>query len=272
MLSGFNGRGKLGGLHAGLILLTPLGHGAAVAEETAEAPVAVPPGQTPLEPPSSFLSTAFSAIKGAFSPAAAAPIPVPVTSPELDLHGHPAPPPPPVPAFKPMSWGGPEIDPYAEPVAADPYADYNAQHSQPPFDVYAHSKSSAPKAQAHSHNLTPEKIQKIQKNVQKVLEMHKNNHQRSSEDFPRFDGLDFYRNVLQKGGKIPLLPTPVVTDAELGVLSADLQPAEQSSTTTTTTTTSTTTARPKTRTTTVENSRRKKDIKYYLRGNRIVEV
>lgn len=160
-----------------------------------------------------------------------------------------------------MSWGA--VNSYGEPATAEAYPDYSPHQS---YNNYAAAKHSVPTV---SHGLTPEKLQKISDNLDKIAQLQL--HARSSEEHPRFDGLDVYRQMLQKGGKIPLLPTPVVTDAEIGVLPADQLPTEPpktSPTTVTSTTTTTTTHQPPSDATT----QRRKDVKFLLRGNKIVIV
>ncbi|KAM3961007.1 uncharacterized protein ACR2FA_004955 [Aphomia sociella] len=252
-----DGRGKLNGVHAGVLLLTPLGD--ATPSETQEAPNI---GHTPLEPPPSILHTVYSAIKNAFSSAA----PVYATN-DHSLTNQPPPPPQPVPPFKPMTWGA--VNSYGEPAMADAYSDYDPRNPHPPFD-YAQSKKSVAPHVAHKvhHGLTPDKIQKINRNLNKLAMYMNENIQRSSEDLPTFTGLQNYKEMLQKG-QIPLFPTPVVTDNDIGVLPADFLPSEPADTTSSSTST-TTTVKPKT--TTVNGNNRRKDAKYILRGNKIVEV
>lgn len=256
------GRGKLNGLHAGLILLTPVGGESHGEMQHAASEIS----HTPLEPPSSFLHTAFSAIKNVFSsvaPSSAYHEP-PEESHHEEIIDHP---PPPVQPFQSISWGA--VNSYGDPASVDTYPDYDPRHPHQPFDVHASSKSAR-----HSHYvpkepiITPEKIQKIRKNINKALKMHQSMH-RSSEELPQLNSLNVYSQMLMKGGQLPLFPTPVVTDAEIGVLSGELQPSPESSTTTTTTTN---TSKVIVQSTTTESPRRKKDIKYILRGNRIVEV
>jgi hypothetical protein len=93
--------------------------------------------------------------------------------------------------------------------------------------------------------------------------MNGNQNERSSEDLPVFTGLGKYQEML-RNGQIPLLPTPVVTDTEIGVLPADILPDPI-------TTSTTTTAKPKT-TAAPSDTNRRTDTKYILRGNKIVLV
>lgn len=252
------GRGTLGGVHAGLVFLAPLA--AAGAGDAAGAPH---PGHTPLEPPSSVLNTVFSAIKNAFS-TVAAPASFAPSAPGLieePYSNQPPPPLQPAPEFKPMAWDSPAFNSYGEPATVDAYSNYDPSNPHPPFN-YATAKHSI--APTHKTGLTPEKIQKINFNLEK-LNHYMNQQARSSEDLPKFNGLEAYRQMLEKG---PLLPTPVVTDNEIGVLPAELLPDLDISSTSSTST-STTTERPNK--TTVAETRRK-DYKYFLRGNRIILV
>lgn len=248
-------------MHAGLVFLTPLAdHGETL--ETAHS------GHTPLEPPPSVLHTVFSAIKNAFSTVPAqtytAPAHTAPSGPGLleEPYSHQPPPPPQtVPEFKPMAWDQPAVNSYGEPAAVDTFSNYDPRNPSPPFDYEAAKHSIAP---TYKSGLTPEKIQKINFNIQK-LNNYMNQQARSSEALPNFNGLEAYQELLKKG---PLLPTPVVTDNEIGVLPAELLPDLDTVTTTTTSSTTTTTERPQS--TTIET--RRKDYKYFLRGNRIVLV
>ncbi|XP_037302807.1 uncharacterized protein LOC119193315, partial [Manduca sexta] len=210
---------------------------------------------TPIEPPSSILHSVYSAIKNTFS-----------TAPsyhEEPLVNQPPPPPQPVPEFKPMGWGA--VNSYGEPAMVDAYSDYDPRNTHPPFD-YSISKHAVV---THSKGLTPEKMQKIRNNLKKV-QVYLNQNERSIEEVPQFTRLESYAKMLKKG-QVPFVPTPVVHDNEIGVLPAELLPdplfTTSSSTTTSTTTTTTTTERPHT---TEQN--RGKDVKYILRGNKIVQV
>ncbi|XP_052749374.1 integumentary mucin C.1 [Galleria mellonella] len=268
-----DGRDKLNGVHAGVLLLTPLGD--AVPSQTQEAPSI---GHTPLEPPPSILHKVYSAIKNVFSSAAPE-----YAANDNSLVHHPPPPPQPVPPFKPMTWGA--VNSYGEPAMADAYSDYDPRNPHPPFEQVASKKSITPHV-AHKvqQGLTPAKIQKIKRNLNK-LAMYMNEHiHRSSEDLPTFTGLEKYKEMIKKG-QVPLFPTSVVTDDEIGVLPAEFLPSDTltttstptSSTTTKSTTISstvtTTTTKTTTKTnTTTNNNNRSKDAKYYLRGNRIVQV
>ncbi|XP_075971339.1 uncharacterized protein LOC142973488 [Anticarsia gemmatalis] len=294
----FDGRGKLNGVHAGLVFLTPLG-------EEAETLDTAHSGHTPLEPPPSILHTVYSAIKNAFSstaPSMTAPAPAhtapstsygvpapsygappPAYGPPSASYGVPAPsytapaqveasyqpppPPQPVPNFKPMSWGA--VDSYGQPAAVDTYPDFDPRNPSAPVQSYDYASAKravVPTTHYVKTGLTPEKIQKIRTNLKKVTD-YLNEHKRSSEDFKLTD-LDTYKSMLEKG-QIPFLPTPVVSDNEIGVLPAEvLDPL--TTTTSTTTTTTTTTEKPKT--TTENEQNRRKDVKYYLRGNKIVQV
>lgn len=243
------------------MILTPLGD-AAPSESHPHS------GHTVLEPPPSILNTVYSAIKNAFAS------PPAITE---EATYQPPPPPPPIPSFKPMTWGA--VNSYGEPAAIDAYPDYDPRNPHPPFD-YASSKLSVvpPKRQHHhiKQGLTSDKIQKISHNLGKLAAYMNENVQRSSEDLPKFTGLDAYREMMEKH-MIPLLPTPVVTDNEIGVLPADLLPTDllpndilpTDPMTTTTTTTTTSTEKPAT-TTENEQKRERKDVKYYLRGNKII--
>lgn len=252
------GRGKLNGVHAGVLLLTPLGDPST--SETHETPTI---GHTPLEPPPSVLHTVYSAIKNVFTPVAPEYAPA-----DASLTNQPPPPPQPIPPFKPMTWGA--VNSYGEPAMADAYSDYDPRNPHPPFDYAASKKSAAPAPQPTIHRgLTPDKIQKISHNLNKLAVYMNENIHRSSEDLPTFTGLANYKEMIKKG-QVPLFPTPVVTDNEIGVLPADLLPSDPStSSTTTTTTTTTTTVKPNT---TESGNNRRKDAKYILRGNKIVEV
>lgn len=272
------GRSKLTGVHAGLVLLAPLGDDSSNAIH--HAPTG--PSHTPLEPPPSILHSAYSAIKDAIShvvPSHAPPAPTSYAAEHhehhenQEIHDHPPPPPPPpVPPFKPMQW--PAFNSYGEPAAPDSYSDYSPlqnYNTVPSYDHYAaakHSKTSHYHQPGVSHGLTPEKLRKIQKNLDKLA--HLNLHQRSSEEQPQFNALEAYRLLFEKGS--PLLPTPVVDDAEIGVLPAAVLPTElptlpSSPPSPTVTTTTPTTAPP-----TDEKTRRRKEAKFVLRGNKIVIV
>ncbi|XP_048478884.1 SKI family transcriptional corepressor 2 isoform X1 [Plutella xylostella] len=252
-----DGRSKLNGVHAGLVILTPL------AETNEVQHVAATAHHTPLEPPSSLLHSAFSAIKNVFSSAAP-------SYPPAELHEQP-PPPQPAPPFRPMTWGA--VNSYGEPATVDSFTDYDPRNQHQSFDYASSKKSSVPKIPSvQQHGLTPEKLHKISANLDKLAHMQL---QRSSEELPRFDAVSAYRQLLQ-GARMPFLPTPVVSDAELGVLPAELlspEPPSPSPMTTTTTTTTTTPAPPTTTTQpSEEKTRRRKDVKYILRGNKIVVV
>ncbi|CAK1545980.1 unnamed protein product [Leptosia nina] len=240
--SQLDGRGKLSGVHAGLVILTPLGDAAASESHH--------PGYPPLEPPS-ILNSVYSAIKGVFSSAA----------PTSDTHlTHQEPPlSQPVPPFRPMTWGA--VDSYGEPAMVETYPDYDPR--TPNSYDYASSKKSVVSPPIHSKGLTPDKIQKINKNLDK-LAAYMNEHQRSAEVVPKFN--DQYGDMLRKG-QIPFLPTPVVSDNEIGVLPAELLPDDDPITSSSTTSS---TSAPNV--TSDNSSRRKKDTKYILRGNKIVEV
>lgn len=161
-----------------------------------------------------------------------------------------------------MSWGA--VNSYGQPAAADYYSDYDPRIPAQSYDYAAPKRSVAPTVK--TSGLTPEKIQKIKNNLKKVT-AYINQQQRSSESFKLTD-LDAYREMLVKG-EIPFLPTSVVSDNELGVLPAEvLDPITTTTSTTTTSTTTTTTEKPQT---TTEQNRRQ-DVKYYLRGNKIVQV
>ncbi|XP_022825552.1 uncharacterized protein LOC111355733 [Spodoptera litura] len=296
-----DGRGKLNGVHAGLVILTPLGDVApSETLDTAHTEHSGHTGHTPLDPPPSILHTVYSAIKNAFTstastltePSYGAPSYAPASEPSYGAPSYapayptsygedpiapaapvayqPPPPPQPIPSFKPMSWGA--VNSYGQPAAPDSYIDYDPRTPTHGYMDYATPKRSvAPTVK--KQGLTPEKIQKITTNLKKVTAYINNSQQkRSSEEFKLTD-LEAYREMLTKG-EIPFLPTPVVSDNEIGVLPAEiLDPlpsvATTTSTTTTTTipTTSTTTAKPQT----TEQTRRQ-DVKYYLRGNKIVQV
>lgn len=278
------GRGKLNGLHAGLVFLAPLGDTPSETLETAHS------GHTPLDPPPSILHSVYSAIKHVFNgppptspghtaPAQTAPAtyaaytgytaPAAPTGPSGPAHieepysHQPPPPPQPVPQFKPMepmSWGA--VNSYGQPAADETFPDYDPRHPHPSFHHSPVKKSAPTVYPTHKTGLTADKLQKISFNLNKLND-HINHQQRSSEILPQFNGLDAYREMLKKG---PFLPTPVVTDNEIGVLPAELLPDLDTTASTTTTTTSTTET-PKT---TVET--RRKDVKYFLRGNTIVQV
>ncbi|XP_061377693.1 uncharacterized protein LOC116766940 [Danaus plexippus] len=242
--SHIDGRGKLSGVHAGLVILTPLAEAGNIEHHESS-------GHTALEPPPSLLHTVYSAIKDAFSSAA-------THTEETVLTDQVPPPPQPMPPFKPMAWGA--VNSYGEP--ADSYTDYDPRNPYPPYS-YASSKLSSAPSQPKHQGLTQEKIQKINANLEKV-NAYLNENQRSSEEVPSFNTQ--YTDMLRKG-LIPFLPTPVVSDNEIGVLPGELLPDPLTTTSTSTTTVST----PK-NTTDKENKRQKKDIKYLLRGNRILQV
>ncbi|KAH9643310.1 hypothetical protein HF086_012980 [Spodoptera exigua] len=281
------GRGKLNGVHAGLVILTPLGDVApSETLDTAHSEHSGHTGHTPLDPPPSILHTVYSAIKNAFSstastltePSYGAPSYAPAyptsyaedpIAPAAPVAYQPPPPPQPIPSFKPMSWGA--VNSYGQPAAPDSYIDYDPRTPAHGYVDYATPKRSV--APTVKKGLTPEKIQKITTNLKKVTAYINNQQKRSSEEFKLTD-LEAYREMLAKG-EIPFLPTPVVSDNEIGVLPAEvLDPLPSVATTTSTTTsttistTSTTTAKPQTST---EQTRRQ-DFKYYLRGNKIVQV
>ncbi|KAJ8733504.1 hypothetical protein PYW08_001802 [Mythimna loreyi] len=279
------GRNKLNGVHAGLVILTPLGEVAP--SESLDTAHSEYPGHTPLDPPPSILNTVYSAIKNAFSstvpsltepahsaaPSYAAPsYPAPSypptsyaevpTAPAAPVSYQPPPPPQAFPTFKPMTWGA--LNSYGQPAVADYYSDYDPRVPAGNYDYAAPKRSVAPTIK--TTGLTSEKIQKITNNLKKVT-AYINQQQRSSESFKLAD-LDAYREMLVKG-EVPFLPTPVVSDNELGVLPAEiLDPVPTTTTTTSTTTTTTTTEKPQTST----EQNRRQDVKYYLRGNKIVQV
>nr|XP_049694510.1 uncharacterized protein LOC110384048 [Helicoverpa armigera] len=273
-----DGRGKLNGVHAGLVILTPLGEAPAETLDTAHSDY-TGHGHTPLDPPPSILHTVYSAIKNAFTSTAATltePSHAPSyaapsyptsyaeepTAPAAPVAYQPPPLPQPIPSFKPMSWGA--VNSYGQPAAADSYTDYNPLPPAPSYDYAAPKRSVVPPVK--KQGLTPEKIQKITNNLKKVT-AYLNQQKRSSEEFKLTD-LEEYRQMLING-EVPFLPTPVVSDNEIGVLPAELLPEPVAVTTsTTTTTTSTSTAKPNT---TTEQNRRQ-DVKYFLRGNKIVQV
>lgn len=232
------------------MILTPLGDIAP--EAPSETLHTAHSGHTALEPPSSVLHNVFSAIKHVFSAA-------PTAHAEETYLAHP-PPPPPVPSYNSMAWGA--VDSYGLPAVADAYSNYDPHNPHPPFDYATAKKSVAPTKHIpikYSHGLTSDKLKKVQQNIDK-LNSYIYDTQRSSEVHPNFNGLEAYKNLLN--GKIQM-PTPVVTDNDIGVLPADLLPDS--------TTTTTTTARPTVTTTTDdEKKRERKDVKYYLRGNKIV--
>lgn len=246
-------------MHAGLVILTPIGD-AAPSESHPHT------GHSALEPPPSIINTVYSAIKNAF----ASP---PAITEESSFQ--PPPPPPPIPSFKPMTWGA--VNSYGEPAAIDAYPDYDPRNPHPPFDYASSKLSVAPPKRQHYHvkqGLSSDKIQKISNNLEKIAAYMNENVQRSSEDLPKFTVLDAYREMMEKH-TFPLLPTPVVTDNEIGVLPADFlpsdpQPTDPMTTSTTTTTTMTTTLENPTTTTETEQKRERKDVKYYLRGNKII--
>ncbi|CAH2241830.1 jg16222 [Pararge aegeria aegeria] len=255
--SQLDGRGKLNGLHAGLVILTPVGD---VAHSESQHATHQHQGYTALDPPPSILNTVFSAVKDVFTSAA------PIHADNTAVIDQMPPPPQSFPPFKPMSWGA--VNSYGEPAMADSYTDYDPRHTYS-YD-HASSKHSVVPA-AHKHEgLTSAKIQKINANLAKV-NAYLNENQRSSEDLPRFNNQ--YAEMLKKG-VVSLLPTPVVSDNEIGVLPAELLPDPLTTTSTTTTirTTTKTTTTPKTEKETPENIRRKKEVKFILRGNRIVQV
>lgn len=257
-----------------MVILTPLGD--AAPSETHEAAVGHG-GHTPLDPPPSIIHTVYSAIKNVFSPPT-------YDHAEDPLTHQPPPPPQPVPPFKPMTWEA--VNSYGEPAMADAYPDYDPRNPQTHFN-YASAKHSVVPQTQHIHKyqsgLTPEKIQKINRNLNKLAAYMNENIQRSSEDLPAtFTGLAKYQEMLKKG-HVPLFPTPVVSDNEIGVLPADFLPDPEATSTTksttTTTTTTTTTEKPKSTQTTEgtttpkpESENRRKDVKYILRGNKIVQV
>ncbi|CAH2105290.1 unnamed protein product [Euphydryas editha] len=247
--SHLDGRGKLSGVHAGLVILTPLGDAIPSESQT--------PGSNHIAPPPSFLNSVYSAIQNVFS-----------TSPPIHddtLVDHVPPPPQPVPPFRPTAWGA--VNSYGAPAMADTYTDYGPIY--PPYDYATSKLSVAPPIYKQSKGLTPSKIKKINSNLEK-LNKYITENQRSSEVEPRLNK-DFAEMV--RKGLVPLLPTPVITDNEIGVLPADFLPDPITTTTSTTTTipTTTTTQSPKNSTET-ESTRRKKDTKFILRGNRIVQV
>lgn len=271
------GGGKLNGVHAGLVILTPLGEEQADNYHASSSDVAHS-DHTPLEPPPSLLHSAFSAIRnvlsgGNASPSYGFPTPTAGAAPTgpggPDIIEHPPP-----PAYNSVSWGA--VNSYGEPAAADILPSYppSAPSSHSQFERYSGAKS-YPSHSNVKHGLTPDRLQKITANLDKIA--HLTASHRSSEELPHFDGLDVYRNMLMKGAKIPLLPTPVVIDAEIGVLPAEVLPSAPSSaepSTTkppplspTSTASSTTTTASKD-----DKTRRKKDVKYFLRGNKIVLV
>lgn len=238
-------------MHAGLVILTPVGD--AAHSETHHSHQ----GYTPLEPPPSILNTVFTAVKDVFSSAA------PIHADESVIDQVP-PPPQPYPSFKPMTWGA--VNSYGEPAMADSYTDYDPKHTYS-YDYASAKKSVVPSSHKHE-GLTSAKIQKINANLAKVNH-YLNENQRSSEVLPRFN--KDYAEMLKKG-VVSLLPTPVVNDNEIGVLPAELLPDPLTTTSTTTIRTTTTTNAPKNETGNAENTRRKKEVKFILRGNRIVQV
>lgn len=214
-------------------------------------------GHTTLESPPSILNNVFSAIKNVFSAAPTA------HAAETTLTHHPPPPIQPIPPFQPMSWGA--VDSYGLPASTDAYSSYDPHNPHPPFDYTISKKSVAPpKHYTNSYGLTSKKIHKINNNIEKLNAYLYNNH-RSSEVLPNFNGLEAYEDLLK--GKIQM-PTPVVTDNDIGVLPAELLP----DTSTTMTATTMTTAKPTTESATEgeEKKRERKDLKYYLRGNKII--
>lgn len=248
------GRNKLSGVQAGLVILTPL-HDVAASEtlHTAHS------GHSTADATPSILNNVFSAIKNVFSAAPTA------HAAETSLTHHPPPPLETFPTFQPMTWGA--VDSYGLPAATDTYSNYDPHNPHPPFDYVSSKKSSIPSKHisvSHSHGLTSGKLNKINHNLDK-LNAYLHDTQRSSETHTNFNGLEAYRDLLK--GKIQL-PTPVVTDNDIGVLSADLPPDA----TTTMTATTTTTAKPTIESATAgeEKKRDRKDLKYYLRGNKII--
>nr|XP_026492757.1 uncharacterized protein LOC113398311 [Vanessa tameamea] len=248
-----DGRGKLSGVHAGVVILTPLGDTIPSGSQNSA-------GYTPLEPPPSVLNTVYSAIKNVFSTNTP-------SQQDSTIVDQVPPPPQPVPPFRPMGWGA--VNSYGEPAMVDSYTDYDPNYQYPPYDYASSKLSVAPSAHKHVHSqgLTPSKIKKINANLDK-LNAYMNDNQRSSDEQPRLN--KDYAEMLKKG-LIPLLPTQVVSDNEIGVLPAEFLPDPMTFTTTTTTTTTppTTTRNSSTGT---ESTRRKKDTKFILRGNRIVQV
>ncbi|XP_013139005.1 PREDICTED: uncharacterized protein LOC106103714 isoform X2 [Papilio polytes] len=240
--SHIDGRGKLAGVHAGVVILAPLGD--AAHGETHQHSV----GHTPLEPPPSILNTVYTAVKDVFTSA----------SPSLQSSEpqHLAIPPPPLPDFKPMTWGA--VDSYGEPASTDAYLDYDPRNPQPPF-AHATSKHSIVPSLYKKEGLTPAKIQKINRNLSKLAAYMNNNVQRSLDDAPQFNK-DRFEEILMKTGKA-FLPTPT-SDNDVGVLPAELLPDLDLTTTTTTTA----------RTTTDSDANRRTDVKFFLRGNKIVQV
>ncbi|KPJ08385.1 hypothetical protein RR48_12138 [Papilio machaon] len=236
------GRGKLAGVHAGVVILAPLGD-AAHGETHQHSTV----GHTPLEPPPSILNTVYTAVKDVFSSASPS-----VQSSEPQ---HLAIPPPPLPDFKPMSWGA--VDSYGEPASTDAYLDYDPRNPQPTF-AHATSKHSIVPTLHKKEGLTPAKIQKINRNLSKLAAYMNNNVQRSLDVAPQFNKAIF-EEMLMKTGKA-FLPTPT-SDNDVGVLPAELLPDLDLTTSTTSTTTTTTTPR----TTTDNDANRRKDVKFFLR-------
>lgn len=233
------------------MILAPLGD--TVPSETLET---AHTGHTPLDPPPSILHTVYSAIKNAFSTVAG--------YPQSSETYQPPPPPEPIPQYTPMGWGA--VDSYGELAVPDTYRDYDPRNPNPQLQ-YAASKYSYV---TESRGLTPEKIQKINNNLSKV-QAYLTNQQRSSDQLPKFTGFNNYAELLKKG-PIPFLPTPVVLDNEIGVLPADFLPEVDSTTTTSTTTTSTTTTTTTEKPIASTGANRRKDVKYILRGNKIVQV
>lgn len=250
------------------MILTPLGGDVAPSETHDVGHSSI--GHTPLEPPPSILHTVYSAIKNVFTPAAPAHVEdTYAPSPNHDYLSHQPPPPPqPVPPFKPMTWDA--VNSYGEPAMVDAYPDYDPRHPQQPFS-YASSKLAH--VPSYKTGLTPEKVQKISHNLKKLANYMNENIQRSSEILPTFSGLENYQAMLKKG-QVPLFPTPVVSDNEIGVLPADFlpDPLTTTSSTTTSTTTTTTTEKPTTTAKTESETNRRKDVKFILRGNKIVQV
>lgn len=248
------GRNKLSGVQAGFVILTPL-------SDTAPSEMlhTAHSGYTTVESTPSILKNVFSAIKNVFSAAPTA------HAEETLLTHHPPPPIQPIPPFQPMSWGA--VDSYGLPAATDAYSSYDPHNPHPPFD-YATSKTSVIPTKhisfAHSQGLNSKKLQKINHNLDK-LNVYLHDTQRSSEVVTNFNGLEAYRNLLQGNLQVP---TPVVTDNDIGVLPADLLP--DSATTMTATTTTTEKSTTESAATGEEKKRDRKDLKYYLRGNKII--
>lgn len=204
-------------------------------------------GHTPLEPPQSLLHTVYSAIKNAITTAG---------SYTVDANVPPAPPQT-APAYL-TGWDA--VNSYGEPVTAENYLDYDPRNVLPSYDYATAKHFTIPKHYnlPKQKGLTPEKLQKINQNLSK-LNVYIN--QRSSDEAPRFTGVNNYVDMLKKG-QIPFLPTPVVSDNEIGVVPAELLPEIEFTSTTTTT------AKPSTTT----EATTQKDVKFILRGNKIVQV